>query len=90
MDPVTDTILAASPALASDLVQSSVKDAYEGLKAVIQREWGDNAAVSHAITAVEKDTTSEVHATALAEKVNEVGAANDTEPSKRFIACKRH
>jgi hypothetical protein len=32
MDPITTAILAALPALASDVVKSGVKDAYEGLK----------------------------------------------------------
>ena len=42
MDPITTTIVATLPALASDLVKSSLKDAYEGLKSVIRRTWGGN------------------------------------------------
>jgi hypothetical protein len=40
MDPITTAILAVLPTLASDLIKSSVKSAYEGLKAVIKRKWG--------------------------------------------------
>jgi hypothetical protein len=40
MDPITTAIIAALPVLASELVKSSVKDAYAGLKAVILRKWG--------------------------------------------------
>jgi hypothetical protein len=39
MDPITATILAVLPAVASEMAKSTVKDAYEGLKAVIRRKW---------------------------------------------------
>jgi hypothetical protein len=38
MDPITAAIVAVLPSLASDLVKSSIKDAYEGLKAIINRK----------------------------------------------------
>jgi hypothetical protein len=44
MDPITTAIVAALPAMASDLVKSSVKDTYDGLKAVIRRKWGHEGA----------------------------------------------
>ena len=43
MDPITTAILAVLPSLASEVVKSGVKDAYEGMKAVIRRKWGDGA-----------------------------------------------
>jgi len=69
MDPITTAILAVLPALASDMVKSGVKDAYEGLKAVIRRKWGDAAPISKAIAAIEEDPNSKAQAAVLEEKV---------------------
>jgi len=79
MDPITTAILAVLPALASDVVKSSVKDAYEGLKTVIRRKWGDTAQISKAISALEEDPSSKAQAAVLAEKVSAVKATDDTE-----------
>ena len=79
MDPITAAILAVLPALASDMVKSGVKDAYEGLKAVIRRKWGDAAPISKAIAAVEEDPTSKAQAAVLEEKVGAVKATEDAE-----------
>jgi disulfide oxidoreductase YuzD len=72
MDPITAAILAVLPALASDVVKSGVKDAYEGLKAVIRRKWGDAALIIKAIAAIEEDPTSKAQAAVLEEKVGAV------------------
>ncbi|MGO1077256.1 hypothetical protein [Inquilinus sp. CA228] len=77
MDPITTAILAILPALASDMIQSGVKDAYEALKAVIRRKWGDAAPVSEAITAIEEDPTSKAQAAVLEEKVAAANVAED-------------
>ena len=82
MDPITTAILGVLPALASDIVQSGVKDAYEGLKAVIRRKWGDAAPISKAIDAIEEDPTSKAQAAVLEEKVAAVKATDDTEVLK--------
>jgi disulfide oxidoreductase YuzD len=79
MDPITAAVLAALPALASDVVKSGIKDAYEGLKAVIRRKWGDDAPISKAIVAVEADPNSKAHAAVLEEKVRAAGAAENVE-----------
>jgi hypothetical protein len=79
MDPITTAILAVLPALASDVVKSGVKDAYEGLKAVIRRKWGEAAPISKAIAAVEEDPTSKAQAAVLEEKVAAVSASGDAE-----------
>jgi hypothetical protein len=79
MDPITTAILAVLPSLASDVVKSSVKDAYEGLKAVIRRKWGDTATISKAISAIEEDPNSKAQAAVLEEKVAAVKAGDDTE-----------
>jgi hypothetical protein len=79
MDPITTAILAVLPALASDMVKSGIKDAYEGLKAVIRRKWGDAAPISKAIAAIEEDPNSKAQAAVLEEKVGAVKAAEDSE-----------
>jgi hypothetical protein len=82
MDPITAAILAVLPALTSDMVKSGVKDAYDGLKAVIRRKWGDAAPISKAITAIEQDPNSKAQAAVLEEKVGAVKAAEDAEVVK--------
>jgi hypothetical protein len=79
MDPITTAILAALPALASDMVTSGVKDAYEGLKAVIRRKWGEAAPISKAISALEEDPNSKAQVAVLEEKVEAVKATKDTD-----------
>jgi hypothetical protein len=79
MDPITAAIMAVLPALASDVVKSGVKDAYDGLKAVIRRKWGDTAPISKAIAAVEADPKSKAQAAVLEEKVGAVKAAEDAD-----------
>jgi disulfide oxidoreductase YuzD len=77
MDPITTAIVAVLPALASDLVKTSVKDAYEGLKALIRRKWGDAGPVAKAVDALEADPGSEGQAAVLAEKVKAAKATED-------------
>src|SRR5580700_1024967 len=80
MEPISAAIIAAVQALASsDEVKSGVKDAYEGLKAVIRRKWGEAAPISKAITAIEEDPSSKAQAAVLEEKVAAVKASDDAE-----------
>jgi hypothetical protein len=79
MDPITTTILAALPSLASDMVKSGIKDAYEGLKAVIRRKWGAASSITKAITVLEEDPKSKAQAAVLQEKVASIKATDDAE-----------
>jgi hypothetical protein len=79
MEPITAAILAVLPALAADTVKASVKDAYEGLKAVIHRKWGAAAPISKAISALEEDPKSKAQAAVLEEKVGAVKASEDAD-----------
>jgi disulfide oxidoreductase YuzD len=79
MDPITAAIVAALPAVASHVVTSGIKDAYEGLKAVIRRKWGESAPISKAISAVEEDPNSKAQAAVLEEKVTAIKATDDAE-----------
>src|SRR5438128_1797950 len=74
MDPITAAIMAVLPALAGDTVKAAVKDAYDGLKAVIRRKWGESAPISKVIAAIE-DPDSKAQKAVLEEKVDSVKAA---------------
>jgi hypothetical protein len=82
MDPITTAIVAALPAVASDLVKSSVKDAYDGLKAVIRRKWGDASALAKAVEDLEAKPKSKGQALVLEEEVADVKATEDAEVMK--------
>ena len=82
MDPITTTILAALGVMGSEVIKSSVKDAYDNLKAVIRRKWGETAPISKAITAIEEDPESKAQAAVLEEKVAAVEATADAEVSQ--------
>lgn len=79
VDPITTAILTVLPSLAAETVKSGVKDAYEGLKAVIVRKWGDAAPISKAVTALERDPESKAQAAVLEEKVKATKATEDAD-----------
>jgi disulfide oxidoreductase YuzD len=79
MDPITTAVIAVLPALASDTVKAGVKDAYEGLKAVIRRKWGETAPISKAIAAIENDPDSKAQKANLEEKIDRIKANEDSE-----------
>jgi hypothetical protein len=79
MDPITTAILAVLQVAGSEVVKAGVKDAYEGLKVVIRRKWGEAAPISKAISAIEEDPTSKADAAVLEEKVVAVKASADAE-----------
>jgi hypothetical protein len=82
MDPITTAITAVLPSLASDTLKDAVKSAYEGLKAVIRRKWGERAPIINAIKAMEEDPTSKAQVGVLAEKVEAAKANEDTDVMK--------
>ena len=79
MDPITTTILAALGVMGSEVIKSGVKDAYDNLKAVIRRKWGDTAPISKAMAAIEEDPQSKAQAAVLGEKVAAVEATADAD-----------
>ena len=79
MDPITAAILAAAPALASDLVSSAVKDAYSGLKEIIRRKWGQDSALEKAVESAEAKPDSKGRAAVLAEEVSAARAEDDAD-----------
>src|SRR5262245_42738621 len=79
MDPITTAILAALGVVGSEVIKSDVKDAYESLKAVIRRRWGERAPISKAITATKGNPSSKPQAAVLEETVAAVKATEDAE-----------
>ena len=82
MDPITTAIVAALPALATELVSSSVKDAYSGLKAVIVRKFGSTSAVAKSVNDLEANPKSKGQAMVLSEHVVEAKAEADADIMK--------
>src|SRR5260370_38457461 len=74
MDPITTAILAAAPVIASELVGSAVKDAYVGLRGLIQRKWGADSAIHQAVDAVEVNPQSKPRAAVLDAEDGKPGA----------------
>jgi hypothetical protein len=79
MDPITTAIVATLPVLASELLKSSVKDAYEALKSVIRRKWGTASPIAKSLDDLEANPKSKGQATVLAENVAAARATSDTE-----------
>jgi hypothetical protein len=79
MDPITTAIVAALPALATEMVSSGIKDAYAGLKSIIIRKFGATSAVAKSVDDLEANPKSKGQATVLSERVEEAKAASDTE-----------
>ncbi len=79
MDPITTAILAAIPALASDIVSSAVKDAYAGLKSIIARKFGPTSAVAKSVDDLEANPKSKGQAIVLSERVGETKALADAD-----------
>ena len=82
MDPITTTaivtaIAAGAAAGASDVASQAIRDAYSGLKALIQRKFGDHAAVSASLQQVESHPDSETWQNALEDSLAEVHADKD-------------
>src|SRR5215472_7697382 len=77
MDPMTTAIVATVSAIGSDLVKSSVKAAYDELKAVIHGKWGKASALSKALEEVEANPKSQEQALVLEEKVADARATED-------------
>jgi hypothetical protein len=78
MDPITTAIVAALPALATNMVSSAVKDAYTGLKSLIVRKFGASSAVAKSVEDLEATPKSQGRAMVLSEQVGEVKATSDT------------
>ena len=83
MEPIT-TIIAGAIAMGAaaglkPTVEQAVKDAYAGLKKLIQDRYGSNEDVVDAVDYVSKKPEAEKRREALEEALEEAGAGRDTE-----------
>ena len=83
MDPVTMAIVAALAAGATagipETGKRAIGDAYDGLKALIQRKFGDNSEIAGAVASLEGAPDSKGHTVTLTEEVAKVKADQDRE-----------
>jgi hypothetical protein len=79
MDPITTAIVAALPALATNMVSSAIKGAYAGLKSLIVRKFGATGAVAKSVEDLEANPKSQGRAMVLSEHLEEAKATSDTD-----------
>jgi hypothetical protein len=77
VDPLTTAILSALSAAAANVAGSSVKDAYEALKALIVRKFGADSALKKSVDDLEKVPDSKGRAVTVSEEVAKARAADD-------------
>ena len=82
MDPITTSaivaaIAAGAAAGASDVASQAIRDAYDGLKTLILRKFGDKPQAPASLQLVEAQPDSEPYQQALETTLEEVHAADD-------------
>lgn len=76
MDPITAALIAGAAAASGDVVSQAIKDAYNGLKSLIQRKF---AKAGTAITAVEEDPKDDAAHALVKKRLDEANASADAE-----------
>jgi hypothetical protein len=95
VDPITiivGALVAGVAAAAKPTAEQAVKDAYAGLKALIQRKFGERGDVAAAVEQVASKPESEPRQAVLKEELAEAGAAEDAEvlaAAKELLALLR-
>lgn len=79
MDPITNALVAALPALTNNPPSSGVKEAYDPLKSLISARFGPASPVSRAVEALEANPKSKGQAMVLSESVVEADAEAEVE-----------
>jgi hypothetical protein len=83
LDPITTAILAGLVSGvtvgATEVGKKAIVDAYEGLKSIIKRKFGDQSDLAEAITKLESKQDSEGRKTTLQEEVKAVQADKDAD-----------
>ncbi len=75
LTPIVTAISAGAAASLKDTTTQAVKDAYAGIKALIQKKFGSKVSID----AFEQKPTSEAKKAALKEELEDAGAHNDSE-----------
>jgi hypothetical protein len=76
---IVAALVAGATAAAKDTATQAVKDAYQGLKTLVQRRFAGNAAAETALTEVEKPEKSELWRRPLEDAVRETKAYEQEE-----------
>lgn len=83
MDPISLAIITAIAAgvtaASGKVAEQAVVDAYNGLKSLIKRKFGDNSEVTKAVEGVEARPESDARKAALKEEVELAKASDDAE-----------
>ncbi len=90
MDAITAAVLAVLPHLATETLSNVVRDAYEGLKGVIRRKFGETAPLPRAISDLETDPQSKARVAVLSEKVADSKATEDSDIKAALITLTEH
>jgi hypothetical protein len=75
MDPISAALLAA----VANLAEPAIKDAYQGLKALIAKKFGEKHEVVRAVESLEEKPESAGRRQTLQEEVKSAGVENDDE-----------
>jgi len=79
MDPVTTAIVAAIAAGVGKVAEKAIVNAYDGLKAILKRKFGEESNVVKTVKELEADPESIGRKTTLQEKVSDAKADQDPE-----------
>jgi len=86
MDPVTTAIAAALAAGAGKVAEKAIVDAYDGLKAILKRKFGEQGDLAEAIKELEAKPESDGRKTTLREEVVNAKADQDPDVLKAALA----
>src|SRR5215472_2805140 len=79
MDTVTQAIISAVTYSLANVGSQAVRDAYQGLRALIVRKFGGESRLIRAVDDVESDPESKAFRSVLEEQVAKVDAAQDAD-----------
>jgi hypothetical protein len=84
MEPITFTVIVAALSAgavtgAGKVVENTIVDAYQGLKSVLRRKFGDDSGVVGAVDTLEQKPDSEARKALLQEEIEAAGVDSDEE-----------
>src|SRR5258708_12642121 len=92
MDPITTAIVTALSAGLAGVGKESIRDAYQGLKMLLNRKFGSQSKVVKAVEDLEGNPSSQPRTAVLQEEVAKAGADRDPEllPTANYILQQLH
>lgn len=79
MDPITAAILGALAVGANEVGERVLLDAYEGLKLIIKRKFGENSKLATAVKTIEDEPEFEPNRAALEQRIVDAKASEDVD-----------